>query len=151
VYLIGALLAALSTKFLLETVGRKYSLVFIYIMTNFGANLVFSSYFPVSSICLLIKEFFYGVQAGLATVVVPIYLHEIAPTSLSGFCGTFHYLFFSIGMLFAYLSKYVFKKIGKRENSFDFLWHVYLSSPFLMACVGSLLVIFLFLNLLKCS
>jgi hypothetical protein len=103
-YLLGGVLGAYSTKLILTNIcenSRKKCLLFHYVFSFLGSVLAMISYFTSSPLILILSRFSYGIQAGMSCVCVPIYLSEIAPKFIRGKIGTFHYLFFSIGLCLA--------------------------------------------------
>lgn len=65
----------------------------------FGATLMSSSQLFRSIECLIIGRFFIGINCGLNTHLVPMYLSEIAPMNLRGALGTVSQLGVTIGLL----------------------------------------------------
>ena len=80
-------------------VFRKCGLLLNNAIAIFGATLMSSSQLFRSIECLIIGRFFIGINCGLNTHLVPMYLSEIAPMNLRGALGTVSQLGVTIGLL----------------------------------------------------
>lgn len=82
-----------------DTKYRKCGLLLNNAIAIFGATLMSSSQLFRSIECLIIGRFFIGINCGLNTCLVPMYLSEIAPMNLRGALGTVSQLGVTIGLL----------------------------------------------------
>ncbi|XP_055909001.1 facilitated trehalose transporter Tret1 isoform X2 [Eupeodes corollae] len=97
---IGAFLAALPTGYIADAIGRKYTALLMdvpfivaWIMTIFAKS--------AGMLCL--ARFLIGISTGSFCVVAPMYISEIAETSIRGSLGTLFQLTLSCGILMVYL------------------------------------------------
>ena len=103
-----------------------------------GAVLAFASYYAHSSVCFQISQIFLGIQAGMSSVIVPIYLNEVSPISIRGACGVLHYLFFTIGFLSSHLVKILLQQTSQLPS----LWKYFLTCSFVFSILGIILLVF---------
>jgi SP family galactose:H+ symporter-like MFS transporter len=99
IILIGAIVGALSAGYLADRIGRRSTLILsalIYLFTALGTFLV-SSFFS-----LFILRLITGTAVGITSMLVPIYLAEVAPPSKRGAFVTGFQFFVTIGTLVAY-------------------------------------------------
>jgi SP family facilitated glucose transporter-like MFS transporter 8 len=97
---IGAFMGALPGGVLAEKIGRKYSTIALGIPYLISwALLVFASNVGM----LYAGRIFAGVATGASCVIAPMFISEIAETSLRGALGAFFQLFLTIGILFIYV------------------------------------------------
>ena len=108
-FVLGGMIGALSSKYVLDYFGRKKGILFNFLITIVASVLVFISPIIKSPECLVISRFLYGIQGGMACSLIPTYLSEISPPSLRGRTGVFPQLFITIGILFSQI--YGFKEI----------------------------------------
>ncbi|CAH1707711.1 unnamed protein product [Chironomus riparius] len=97
---VGAFVGALPAGVLAERVGRRIATMTIgvpYLIS--WALLVFASNVGM----LYAGRIFAGIATGASCVVAPMYISEIAETSLRGALGAFFQLFLTVGILFIYL------------------------------------------------
>ncbi|KAH8277048.1 hypothetical protein KR026_004346 [Drosophila bipectinata] len=97
---IGAFFGALPTGYIADTIGRRYTAMvmdvpFILAWISLG--------FAQSVGWLYVGRFLIGVATGSFCVVAPMYISEIAETSIRGTLGTLFQLLLTIGILFIYL------------------------------------------------
>ncbi|CAK5125707.1 unnamed protein product [Meloidogyne enterolobii] len=90
---IGAIFGALSTKPLSERLGRRNGLIFNGIFNVIGAFLEYLAKPLSSPEILVIGRIILGVNMGLTSGLVPMYLMEITPTKYRGSAGTCHMVF----------------------------------------------------------
>lgn len=97
---VGAFCGALPAGILAEKIGRKFttmSLALPYLIS--WALIVFAN----GPIMLYIGRFIIGIATGASCVVAPMFISEIAETSIRGTLGAFFQLFLTVGILFVYL------------------------------------------------
>uniref|UniRef100_A0A1I8BMQ7 MFS domain-containing protein n=1 Tax=Meloidogyne hapla TaxID=6305 RepID=A0A1I8BMQ7_MELHA len=90
---VGAILGALSTKPLSERLGRRNGLIFNGIFNVIGALLEYIAKPLASPEILVIGRIILGLNMGLTSGLVPMYLMEITPTKYRGSAGTCHMVF----------------------------------------------------------
>ncbi len=100
-FVIGGMGGALTSKYVLDYIGRKNGILFHYLFTIAGGVLAYISPMIDSPACLMASRFLFGIQGGMACGLVPTYLSEIAPTNLRGATGVIHQLNLTIGILVA--------------------------------------------------
>lgn len=76
-------------------------MLFVNVLSFIAAALMGFSKLAKSWEMLIIGRFIVGLYSGLSTGFVPMYVGEIAPTSLRGALGTLHQLGIVIGILMA--------------------------------------------------
>ena len=64
-FVIGGMIGAFGSKFLLDKLGRRNSIVFQYLFSGVGAVLVFIAPLINSPECVMASRFLYGAQGGL--------------------------------------------------------------------------------------
>ncbi|RWS03998.1 glucose transporter type 1-like protein, partial [Dinothrombium tinctorium] len=79
--------------------GRKCGLLLNNAIAILGATLMSSSQLFRSIECLILGRFFIGLNCGINTALVPMYLSEIAPMTLRGALGTVSQLGVVIGLV----------------------------------------------------
>jgi len=115
--LIGALLGALCSGFLTDSFGRKKTLfatVFLFFIGTL--SLTFSSNVDE----LLIGRFLSGFGIGLASVAVPLYIAEMAPSENRGLYVSLNQLMITIGVLVAYVVCYLYAEKQDWREMFSF-------------------------------
>ena len=91
----GALFGAFFSGKVTNLIGRKYSML-LFDMIGIGTNL-FSMI--VNSYVLVITKFIQGLCVGAYSTIVPLYINEYIPNSMSGLCGVIYNSFFCLGVL----------------------------------------------------
>ncbi|KAH8294999.1 hypothetical protein KR018_005213 [Drosophila ironensis] len=97
---IGAFFGALPTGYIADTIGRRYTAMVMdvpFILAWLSIS------FAQSVGWLYLGRFLIGVSTGSFCVVAPMYISEIAETSIRGTLGTLFQLLLTIGILFVYL------------------------------------------------
>ncbi|KAG5675605.1 hypothetical protein PVAND_005497 [Polypedilum vanderplanki] len=97
---IGAFIGALPAGVLAERIGRKFTTILIGVpfLISWGL-LSFASNIGM----LYAGRVFAGIATGASCVVAPMFISEIAETSLRGALGAFFQLFLTVGILFVYV------------------------------------------------
>lgn len=142
-FVIGGLIGALTSKYVMDYLGRKNGIVFHYIFSIIGSMLLFTPQFlhyysKAGPILVKLGRFFQGIQGGMTCSIIPTYLSEIAPCSLRGQAVVIHNLFLTFGLFMA------------QFLSFDFIfgqesyWNYLLAFPILPAVIGGLVLIIFF-------
>ncbi|OJV40467.1 MAG: MFS transporter [Bacteroidales bacterium 36-12] len=128
---IGCLIGALFTGNFTEKYGRKNVMVFtaiLYIVSAIGSALA------TSSEMLTVFRVLSGLAVGATSVVVPIYISEIAPAAKRGTLVSMNQFAITIGIVLAYLIDFLVMDLG--ENS----WRYMLAVP---AFFGIVYLVFL--------
>lgn len=97
---VGAFAGALPTGVLAERIGRRYTTMFLgvpYLIS--WALLALAQNVGM----LYAGRIFAGIATGGSCVVAPMFISEIAETSLRGALGAFFQLFLTVGILFIYI------------------------------------------------
>ncbi len=100
VILIGAILGALSSGYLADRFGRRRALILSSLIYLLSA---LATFLADSLATILILRLFTGLAVGLTSMLVPIYLAEIAPPAKRGAFVTCYQFSITIGTLIAYL------------------------------------------------
>lgn len=94
-FAIGGLIGSAIAKFMSENFGRRNSMIMINVSFLIGAVLLSTS---TTSAQFAIGRIFVGIGSGFSTVVVSVYIAEIAPPKNRGALGTMLQLFTTIGI-----------------------------------------------------
>ncbi|HLB52163.1 MAG TPA: sugar porter family MFS transporter [Chlamydiales bacterium] len=130
--LIAAAFGSLSGGGLADLFGRKATLFLTVVLFIFGA--LFLTY-AKGVFSLLVGRFIAGLGVGIASVVVPLYIAEIAPPEKRGILGSLNQLFIGIGILIAYLVSFSYLEEGGWRTMFLF--------GFFLALVQGVFLIFI--------
>lgn len=101
IFAIGGMFGGILAPSVANWCGRKTGLILNNTIAVFGATLMSSSQLSHSIECLIAGRFFIGLNCGLATALVPMYLTEIATVNLRGALGTVSQLGVTTGLLFS--------------------------------------------------
>ncbi|KAK4104386.1 hypothetical protein N658DRAFT_419155 [Parathielavia hyrcaniae] len=97
IFTVGGLVGALAAGPLTSRRGRRLSMQATTVFYFAGSTIeTFAASVPV----MLIARTLTGVGAGASTVVVPLYISEVAPPSKRGFFGVFTQIGINLGILF---------------------------------------------------
>ncbi|XP_025024829.1 solute carrier family 2, facilitated glucose transporter member 5-like [Python bivittatus] len=133
---LGGLCGTLMVGPVVDSIGRKKTLLANNLLALIAAALVVSSKPMRSHEILICSRLFVGICAGVAFSVVPMYLAEIAPQNLRGALCTVADLFITFGSLMAEVIGF-HEVLGSEEG-----WPVLLSLTGLPALVQLLLLPF---------
>lgn len=115
IILLGALLGAVSCGYIADRFGRKIPLLISAFLYLISACLAYSI---TSFTQLLLLRFFTGIAVGITSILVPLYLAEIAPSSKRGaFVATFQ-LAITLGTLGAYVINASYTGVGNWRAMF---------------------------------
>ncbi|CAG9800552.1 unnamed protein product [Chironomus riparius] len=99
IFAIGGMLGGFSGGWMANRFGRKGGLLLNNVLGISGACLMGFTKFLNSYEMLFLGRFIIGVNCGLNTSLVPMYISEIAPLNLRGGLGTVNQLAVTIGLL----------------------------------------------------
>ncbi|XP_024943558.1 facilitated trehalose transporter Tret1 isoform X2 [Cephus cinctus] len=96
---IGAIVGAVPFGKVADRIGRKKAVVIpaLPYLVSWGLLI-----FTRNLMCIYLARFVAGIGTGAVFVLVPVYVGEIAETSIRGALGIFLPLFFSFGLVYAY-------------------------------------------------
>ena len=141
-FVIGGMVGAFTSKFVLEFFGRKKGLLFHYIFSTLGslAALVAPQFSGAHAAIGLVmfSRLLFGVQGGMMCGLVPTYLNEVAPAALRGSCGVINQLFITIGICFSQVLGFR-QLLGTKD-----LWEYILAFPLVPSLVGGFVLLFFF-------
>lgn len=101
IFSIGGMLSSSCVGFASEWLGRRKAMLINNLFAFIAGSLMGLSKLCQSFEMMILGRFIIGVYCGLATGLTPMYVGEIAPTSLRGALGTLHQLAIVIGILIA--------------------------------------------------
>lgn len=137
-FVLGGMSGAFGSKFIMDRIGRKMSMVLHNFFSLTASVLVASSTYFSSPVLLLISRFLFGLQGGFACNIVPTYLSEIAPNRLRGRVGVLHQLFITLGIVSSQI-------IGFRQLlGSQTTWNYLLAVPFIPALIGCVTMLLFF-------
>ena len=99
VYILGGMLGAFASKYILNMIGRKRGLMFNNGFSLLGSILAFICVYVHSAECIVVSRFLLGIQAGVAISAVPVYLSEISSHKIRGQTGTINEISVSFGIV----------------------------------------------------
>ncbi|CAB1329499.1 unnamed protein product, partial [Coregonus sp. 'balchen'] len=101
IFSVGGIFGSFSVGLFVNRLGRRNSMLIANVLAFIAAGFMGFSKLAASWEMLIIGRFIVGLYSGLSTGFVPIYVGEIAPTSLRGALGTLHQLGIVTGILMA--------------------------------------------------
>uniref|UniRef100_A0AAY4AQF9 Solute carrier family 2, facilitated glucose transporter member 4 n=1 Tax=Denticeps clupeoides TaxID=299321 RepID=A0AAY4AQF9_9TELE len=101
IFSIGGMLSSFCMGIISEWLGRRKAMLINNLLAFIGAGLMAMSKLCQSFEMMILGRFTIGAYCGLASGLVPMYVGEIAPTSLRGALGTLHQLAIVTGILIA--------------------------------------------------
>ncbi|XP_059211267.1 solute carrier family 2, facilitated glucose transporter member 4-like [Centropristis striata] len=101
IFSIGGMLSSFCVGFISEWLGRRKAMLINNMFAFVGGSLMGLSKLCRSFEMLILGRFVIGAYCGLASGLTPMYIGEIAPTSLRGALGTLHQLAIVTGILIA--------------------------------------------------
>jgi SP family galactose:H+ symporter-like MFS transporter len=101
--LIGAIIGAVSSGKLSDSLGRKRMIIINAIVFTIGA---LGCSFAPSILVLILMRILIGIAIGITSYVVPMYISEISPTRVRGALVTLNQLMITIGILISYITDY---------------------------------------------
>ena len=113
--LLGALIGALISGRLTDTLGRRTLLINDAIIFILGTLI---SAFAPGIVTLMVGRFIVGVAIGIASYVAPLYISEISPIEYRGALVSLNQLAITVGILLSYLVDYYFASTSNWRNMF---------------------------------
>ncbi|XP_019733100.1 solute carrier family 2, facilitated glucose transporter member 4 isoform X2 [Hippocampus comes] len=101
IFSIGGMLSSFCVGFVSEWLGRRKAMLINNLLAFMGGTLMGLSKVCRSFEMLILGRLVIGAYCGLASGLTPMYVGEIAPTSLRGALGTLHQLAIVTGILLA--------------------------------------------------
>uniref|UniRef100_A0A8C5A530 Solute carrier family 2 member 1a n=1 Tax=Gadus morhua TaxID=8049 RepID=A0A8C5A530_GADMO len=101
IFSVGGIVGSFSMGLFVNRFGRRNSMLMANVLAFVAAAFMGLSKVAASWEMLIAGRFIVGLYSGLSTGFVPMYVGEIAPTSLRGALGTLHQLGVVLGILIA--------------------------------------------------
>ncbi|XP_004393292.1 PREDICTED: solute carrier family 2, facilitated glucose transporter member 2 isoform X1 [Odobenus rosmarus divergens] len=135
-FAVGGMIASFFGGWLGDRLGRIKAMLVANILSLVGALLMGFSKLGPSHILIISGRSISGLYCGLISGLVPMYIGEIAPTTLRGALGTLHQLAIVTGILISQIVGLNFI-LGNHER-----WHILLGLSAVRAIIQSLLLFF---------
>ncbi|KAJ8338218.1 hypothetical protein SKAU_G00371840 [Synaphobranchus kaupii] len=101
IFSVGGMLSSFCLGFISEWLGRRKAMLINNLTAFIGGGMMGMAKLCHSFEMMILGRFIIGAYCGLASGLVPMYVGEIAPTSLRGALGTLHQLAIVTGILLA--------------------------------------------------
>ncbi|XP_077444272.1 solute carrier family 2, facilitated glucose transporter member 4-like [Stigmatopora argus] len=101
IFSIGGMLSSFCVAFVSERLGRRKAMLLNNLLAFLGGSLMGLCKLFRSFEMMILGRFVIGAYCGLASGLTPMYVGEIAPTSLRGALGTLHQMAIVTGILLA--------------------------------------------------
>ncbi len=134
--ILGAIIGNISAGKLADHFGRKKVLMFTAVL--FALSALITAFSP-DIVTFLFARILGGLGVGMAILVAPMYIAEIAPRKLRGTLVTFNQLNIVLGISIAYFSNYYFQQT---IADFELKWRVMLGVEAVPALLYLLLLFF---------
>ncbi|CAI8001656.1 Solute carrier family 2, facilitated glucose transporter member 1 [Geodia barretti] len=131
IFAIGGLLGAVSAGILADFLGRKYTLLVNNLLVLIGAGLQSLAVHPGMFIA---GRFVVGINSGINTVLVPLYISEISPVRLRGAVGVLHQMAITVSLLLAQILG-ISKALGRSDSDVFYGWRLLFAVPLLFSLV----------------
>jgi len=121
--LIGCFFGAVIAGKLSEMIGRKNSLIIsaiLFSISAWGSGL--PSIFPETVTMLVIFRIIGGLGIGIASMNAPMYIAEIAPSSIRGKMVTYYQLAIVVGFFVVFLATYFIGNSLTEQQNIDYGW-----------------------------
>ena len=141
----GGMIGSATSSYIINSLGRKKGFFIGNVIAFIGSILCFcTNQYAIFAIGRLV--FGYGI--GIFSVLVPIYINEISPKSISGMMGALHNLMLTIGMflnfalgLFMPDFTVALEKLSTLQKNW---WRVMLGFPILIILLNTILLLTFF-------
>ncbi len=107
--LLGALVGAAVSGYLSDRLGRRRLLLLAGAVFTFGA---LGAALSPNALVLMAFRLVLGLGVGVASVMVPLYLAEMAPTRIRGRLTSLNQLMIAVGIFVAYLVAFALSRVG---------------------------------------
>lgn len=101
IFAVGGMIGGLASGKMADWLGRKGAMLLNNVVAFLAAVLMTSAYYVNAYPLLIIGRFIIGINSGLSSGLVPMYLTEISPVNLRGSLGSVAQLLVTIGILFS--------------------------------------------------
>ncbi|XP_075403997.1 solute carrier family 2, facilitated glucose transporter member 2 [Tenrec ecaudatus] len=135
-FAVGGMIASFFGGWLGDKLGRIKAMMAANILSLLGALLMGFSKLGPTHILIISGRSISGLYCGLISGLVPMYIGEIAPTTLRGALGALHQLAIVTGILVSQVLGLEFV-LGNADR-----WHIMLGLPAVRALLQSLLLLF---------
>ncbi|XP_021487663.1 solute carrier family 2, facilitated glucose transporter member 2 [Meriones unguiculatus] len=135
-FAVGGMVASFFGGWLGDKLGRIKAMLAANSLSLTGALLMGCSKFGPSHILIIAGRSVSGLYCGLISGLVPMYIGEIAPTTLRGALGTLHQLALVTGILISQIAGLSFI-LGNQDH-----WHILLGLSAVPALLQCLLLLF---------
>lgn len=135
-FAVGGMVASFFGGWLGDRLGRIKAMLAANSLSLTGALLMGCSKFGPSHILIIAGRSVSGLYCGLISGLVPMYIGEIAPTTLRGALGTLHQLALVTGILISQIAGLSFI-LGNQDH-----WHILLGLSAVPALLQCLLLLF---------
>ncbi|GAA5983191.1 hypothetical protein JCM11641_006841 [Rhodosporidiobolus odoratus] len=109
---LGALIAGFSSGILADIIGRKLVIGLADAIFIVGAIMQAVAYGPNAYWIMTVGRLIIGFGVGLASLIVPLYIGELSPTSLRGRLVTLNVVAITFGQVVAYLLNLAFQHVA---------------------------------------
>ena len=109
VFAVGGLFGASAVGTIIDSHGRKTGMGIVIHLFLLGSLV---QTFAINMVCITIARFIIGFASGLSSILVPIYLGELAPPTLRGTLGTLIQFSFVIGIFVSDILAFPLAKEG---------------------------------------
>ncbi|OZC06547.1 hypothetical protein X798_06464 [Onchocerca flexuosa] len=101
IFAVGGMIGGLGSGKMADWLGRKGAMIFNNVVAILAAVLMTIAYYVNVYPLLIVGRLIIGINAGLSSGLVPMYLTEISPVNLRGSLGSVAQLLVTIGILFS--------------------------------------------------
>lgn len=134
--LIGGLIGSLTSGMIADKIGRERTLIVVEIISLISClGCALTPWLWL----LIVSRIVLGLAAGGASVIVPLFVVEIAPSQIRGEAGVISQLLLTIGIFFAYASGTGFLKIPEKYG-----WRCMLGLPIIFSVLHLVLSLVVF-------
>lgn len=102
-FIIGGMIGAFTVKYVTDRLGHKNGILFHHLFTVLGGLLTVVPFYTgtpkLAAFFVKLGRFCFGVQGGMACILVPSFLYEISPVGLRTKSGNLHTISVAFGIL----------------------------------------------------
>lgn len=138
---VGAIIGAFIGGILGSKIGRRWTFILADIIGIVGCVIWIFSGFP-----LFLGRFIGGISVGINSAVVPLYINEISPISVSGVMGSMTQLMVNVGILISFLLGLNLsdKKTIQENPDGQFWWRFMFAFPIITQVIRTFLLLTVF-------